>query len=94
MQSQYSLKKTPDYSMFRFSSIALGCLLIFSAYRIALQEINEVLDAQMQNLAERVAQHDPEPVQSQFDQAKHYHEERPGLSMSGLMQMQNIKLMP
>nr|WP_218944707.1 MULTISPECIES: ATP-binding protein [unclassified Acinetobacter] len=56
-------------------SIALGCLLIFSAYRIALQEINEVLDAQMQNLAERVAQHDPEPVQSKFDQARHYHEE-------------------
>ncbi|MFH7765180.1 sensor histidine kinase [Acinetobacter sp. BSP-28] len=74
MQSQYSLKKRLIIYVSVFS-IALGCLLIFSAYRIALQEINEVLDAQMQNLAERVAQHDPEPVQSQFDQAKHYHEE-------------------
>ncbi len=74
MQSQYSLKKRLIIYVSVFS-IALGCLLIFSAYRIALQEINEVLDAQMQNLAERVAQHDPEPVQSQFDQARHYHEE-------------------
>jgi len=74
VQSQYSLKKRLIIYVSVFS-IALGCLLIFSAYRIALQEINEVLDAQMQNLAERVAQHDPEPVQSQFDQAKHYHEE-------------------
>lgn len=74
MQSQYSLKKRLIIYVSVFS-IALGCLLIFSAYRIALQEINEVLDAQMQNLAERVAQHDPEPVQSKFDQARHYHEE-------------------
>ncbi|WP_180080639.1 ATP-binding protein [Acinetobacter sp. YH12201] len=74
MQSQYSLKKHLIIYVSVFS-IALGCLLIFSAYRIALQEINEVLDAQMQNLAERVAQHDPEPVQSKFDQARHYHEE-------------------
>jgi len=74
VQSQYSLKKRLIIYVSVFS-IALGCLLIFSAYRIALQEINEVLDAQMQNLAERVAQHDPEPVQSQFDQARHYHEE-------------------
>lgn len=74
MHSQYSLKKRLIIYVSVFS-IALGCLLIFSAYRIALQEINEVLDAQMQNLAERVAQHDPEPVQSKFDQARHYHEE-------------------
>jgi signal transduction histidine kinase len=74
VQSQYSLKKRLIIYVSVFS-IALGCLLIFSAYRIALQEINEVLDAQMQNLAERVAQHDPEPVQSKFDQARHYHEE-------------------
>ncbi|CAB1222824.1 sensor histidine kinase [Acinetobacter bouvetii] len=74
VQSQYSLKKRLIIYISVFS-IALGCLLIFSAYRIALQEINEVLDAQMQNLAERIAQHDPEPVQSRFEQAKHYHEE-------------------
>ena len=74
MQSQYSLKKRLILYISVFS-IALGCLLIFSAYRIALEEINEVLDAQMQNLAERVAAHDPEPIRSQFDPSQHYHEE-------------------
>lgn len=74
MQPQYSLKKRLIIYISIFS-IAFGCLLVFSAYRIALQEINEILDAQMQNLAERVALHDPEPIQSQIDQSKHYQEE-------------------
>ena len=74
MQTQYSLKKRLIIYISIFS-IALGCLLVFSAYRIALEEINEVLDAQMKNLAERIALHDPEPVKSQFDQMRHYHEE-------------------
>ena len=74
MLSQYSLKKRLILYISVFS-IALGCLLIFSAYRIALEEINEVLDAQMKNLAERVAVHNPKPVESQFDQEQHYHEE-------------------
>lgn len=73
-QTQYSLKKRLIIYISIFS-IALGCLLVFSAYRIALEEINEVLDAQMKNLAERIALHDPEPVKSQFDHAQHYHEE-------------------
>ena len=46
MQTQYSLKKRLIIYISIFS-IALGCLLVFSAYRIALEEINEVLDAQM-----------------------------------------------
>ncbi|WP_353171980.1 ATP-binding protein [Acinetobacter rudis] len=58
-----------------FFSLVLGCLLMFSAYKISLEESNEILDAQMKNLAERVAAHSPEPMQSQFDPAKHYHEE-------------------
>ncbi|WP_374663312.1 ATP-binding protein [Acinetobacter sp.] len=58
-----------------FFSLVLGCLLVVSAYKIALEETNEILDAQMQNLAERVAAHSPAPVQSAFDPDKHYHEE-------------------
>lgn len=56
-------------------TVIMGCLLVFSAYRIALEETNEILDAQMQNLAERVAKFNPQPVKSQFDQFKRYHEE-------------------
>lgn len=40
-------------------SIVMGCLLVIAAYRIALEETNEILDAQMRNLAERVASHYP-----------------------------------
>lgn len=58
-----------------FFSLILGCLLMVAAYKISLEETNEILDAQMKNLAERVAAHDPAPMQSQFDPAKHYHEE-------------------
>lgn len=74
MQLQYSLKKRLIIYISIFS-IALGCLLVFFAYRISLEEINEILDAQMQNLAERIALHDPEPIKSHYDQAKYYHEE-------------------
>lgn len=70
----YSLKKRLIIYVSIFSML-LGCVLVFSAYRIALEEINEILDAQMQNLAERVAAHDPKPIQSQFDQHQRYHEE-------------------
>ena len=74
MQQPYSLKKRLIIYVSVFSML-LGCLLVFSAYRIALEEINEILDAQMQNLAERVAEHDPQPIRSEFDQHKRYHEE-------------------
>lgn len=56
MSSNYSLKKRLILYI-SFFSISLGCVLVFSAYRIALEEINEILDAQMQNLAERIATH-------------------------------------
>ena len=58
-----------------FFSVVLGCLLMVSAYKISLEETKEILDAQMKNLAERVAAHSPELMQSQFDPEKHYHEE-------------------
>lgn len=61
MQQPYSLKKRLIIYVSVFSMF-LGCLLVFSAYRIALEEINEILDAQMQNLAERVAEHDPQRI--------------------------------
>lgn len=71
---QYSLKKR----LMMYTSlfiILMGCLLVIAAYRIALEETNEILDAQMRNLAERVAKFNPQPIASQFDQLKHYHEE-------------------
>ncbi len=70
----YSLKKRLIIYTSLFS-ILMGCVLIAAAYRIALEETNEILNAQMQNLAERVAKFNPQPVQSQFDQLKRYHEE-------------------
>lgn len=73
-KKHYSLKKKLILYTSLFS-IIMGCLLVLSAYRIALEETNEILDAQMKNLAERVAKFNPERVQSQFDHSKHYHEE-------------------
>lgn len=58
-----------------FFSLVVGCALMMSAYRIALEETNEILDAQMKNLAERVAHHGAKPVQSKYMPTRHYHEE-------------------
>ena len=74
MHSSYSLKKRLILYVSAFSLI-LGCILMFSAYRIALEEINEVLDAQMQSLAERVAEHDLKPIRSHIDVHQRYQEE-------------------
>ncbi|MEG0482407.1 MAG: ATP-binding protein [Acinetobacter sp.] len=73
MATQYSLKKR----LIRYTSIfsiVLGCILVFSAYKISLEEIDEILDAQMVYLAERVSLN-PQPIQSEFDVHKRYHEE-------------------
>ncbi len=93
MQLQYSLKKRLIIYISIFS-IALGCLLVFFAYRIALEEIDEILDAQMQNLAERIAMHDPEPIKSHFDQAKHYHEEDLFVDVWSYAKPRSYKIMP
>ncbi|OAL83306.1 two-component system sensor histidine kinase PmrB [Acinetobacter sp. SFD] len=74
MQKRYSLQKRLVIYISLFS-LVLGCVLIFAAYRIALEEINEVLDKQMQSLAERIAENHPQPLQSQIDLAKQYGEE-------------------
>src|SRR5690606_13660833 len=74
MKKRYSLQKRLIIYISLFS-VVLGCVLIFAAYRIALEEINEVLDKQMQSLAERIAENHPEPLQSEIDLEKQYSEE-------------------
>lgn len=73
MQS-YSLQKRLIVYVSIFS-VMLGCVLVFAAYRIALEEINEILDAQMQSLAERIAANHPEPTRSQINLNQKYSEE-------------------
>ena len=74
MKKRYSLQKRLIIYISLFS-VVLGCVLIFAAYQIALEEINEVLDKQMQSLAERIAENHPEPLQSEIDLEKQYSEE-------------------
>lgn len=74
MKKRYSLQKRLIIYISLFS-VVLGCVLIFATYRIALEEINEVLDKQMQSLAERIAENHPEPLQSEIDLEKQYSEE-------------------
>lgn len=74
INKHYSLKNKLIIYTSLFS-ILMGCLLILSAYRIALEETNEILDSQMKSLAKRVAKFNPEAIQSEFDHSKHYDEE-------------------
>jgi len=48
----YSLKKRLIWGTSIFS-IVLGCFLILAAYKISLHEVDEILDTQMQYMAER-----------------------------------------
>ncbi|TCM65203.1 two-component system OmpR family sensor kinase/two-component system sensor histidine kinase QseC [Acinetobacter calcoaceticus] len=73
MKQHYSLKRRL-ISYISIFSVILGCVLILAAYRISLRELNEILDAQMVYLAERVALN-VHPIQSHFDSHEHYHEE-------------------
>ncbi len=68
---------------------------MLSAYKISLQETNEILDAQMQSLAERVANHQPAPVKSEFDPEQHYHEEdfKFNTKMIGAIEVFRIKVL-
>ena len=73
METTFSLRKR----LIRYTaifSVLFGCVLVFSAYRISLEEINEILDAQMVYLAERV-ELNAHPMESDFDSHKRYHEE-------------------
>lgn len=74
VKTPYSLKKRLMIYTSALS-ILMACLLIVAAYRIALEETNEILDSQMKYLAERVAKFNPQPTQSQFNSFKEYHEE-------------------
>ena len=66
MALHYSLKRRLIWYTSIFS-ILLGCVLIFSAYKIALQESNQILDAQMQYLAKRAATQPYGAVVSHFE---------------------------
>lgn len=73
MSKHYSLKKR----LLIYTCLINGLLasaLMFAAYRVALEEVNEILDAQMVYLAERLM-YNIQPQTSQFDPHKHYHEE-------------------
>ena len=89
MTLNYSLKKR----LIGFTSvfcILLGCILVFAAYQSALEEIDEILDAQMEYLAERVAL-DVRPVQSHFDIHKRYHEEDLFVDVWAYAEQANLK---
>ncbi|GAB03384.1 MULTISPECIES: HAMP domain-containing sensor histidine kinase [Acinetobacter] len=71
---QYSLKKRLIWGTSIFS-LLLGCLLIFTAYKIALHEVDEILDTQMQYMAERSTTQPLTPVASKVELHRTYHEE-------------------
>ena len=73
-QRSYSLKKRLIWFTGIFS-VALGCILMVSSYKVALQEINEILDKQMRFQAERVAAEELRHQQSDFDPNRKYSEE-------------------
>jgi two-component system sensor histidine kinase QseC len=70
----YSLKRRLVWGTSLFS-LLLGCLLIFTAYRIALHEVDEILDTQMQYMAERSAIKPLSPIASRVELHRSYHEE-------------------
>ena len=74
LKKAYSIKQQLIVYSFLFS-ILLGCSLFYASYRISLEEINEILDKQMQNLATHVAQQAPNHLVSHFDPTQRYHEE-------------------
>lgn len=55
--------------------LLLGCLFLYVAYRVALEETTEIIDKQMQNLAEHVAHNNPEPLRSVYHSQQQYQEE-------------------
>ena len=56
-------------------AIVMGCALMFSAYWIALEETNEILDKQMKYAAERIASQPLTITSSHYEPQKKYHEE-------------------
>ncbi|EPF91815.1 two-component system sensor histidine kinase PmrB [Acinetobacter gyllenbergii] len=70
----YSLKKRLIWGTSIFS-IVLGCFLILAAYKISLHEVDEILDTQMQYMAERSSSHPVTPMASRVELHRTYHEE-------------------
>ncbi|EOR09835.1 MULTISPECIES: ATP-binding protein [Acinetobacter] len=70
----YSLKKRLIWGTSIFS-IVLGCFLILAAYKISLHEVDEILDTQMQYMAERSSSHPVTPMASRVELHRAYHEE-------------------
>ncbi|MBF4456607.1 two-component sensor histidine kinase [Acinetobacter sp. SK-43] len=74
VSKQYSLKKRLIWGTSVFS-LLLGCLLIFTAYKIALHEVDEILDTQMQYMAERSTTQPLTTITSKIELHRTYHEE-------------------
>lgn len=74
LSKQYSLKKRLIWGISVFS-LLLGCLLIFTAYKIALHEVDEILDTQMQYMAERSTTQPLTTITSKIELHRTYHEE-------------------
>ncbi|WP_043972342.1 MULTISPECIES: ATP-binding protein [Acinetobacter] len=70
----YSLKKRLIWGTSIFS-VVLGCFLILAAYQISLHEVDEILDTQMQYMAERSISQPILPVSSRVELHRTYHEE-------------------
>ena len=70
----YSLRKRLVWGTSIFS-LLLGCLLILTAYRVSLHEVDEILDTQMQYMAERSTTQPLVPVASRVELHRTYHEE-------------------
>lgn len=69
-----SLRKTLLIYTSLFSLI-MGCLLMLSAYLVALHESSEIIDSQMRYLAKQALSPKPQLRQSDFDPKQHYEEE-------------------
>lgn len=74
LSKQYYLKKRLIWGTSVFS-LLLGCLLIFTAYKIALHEVDEILDTQMQYMAERSTTQPLTTITSKIELHRTYHEE-------------------
>ncbi|ENU93758.1 hypothetical protein F971_00654 [Acinetobacter vivianii] len=70
----YSLKKRLIWGTSIFS-VVLGCFLILAAYKISLHEVDEILDTQMQYMAEHSTSQPLTPVASRVELHRTYHEE-------------------
>lgn len=70
----YSLKKRLIWGTSIFS-VVLGCFLVLAAYKISLHEVDEILDTQMQYMAEHSTSQPLTPVASRIELHRTYHEE-------------------